>query len=84
MSKLESAAHAIGKDGFNWWIGQVENDGSDPDNDGSAPKDYDYTNKVKCRIVGYHNPDKEILPTTDLPWASCLFPVMYAVTCCYG
>ncbi len=78
MSKLESAAHAIGKDGFNWWIGQVENDGSDPDNDGSAPKDYDYTNKVKCRIVGYHNPDKEILPTTDLPWASCLFPVMYA------
>jgi hypothetical protein len=27
---LESAAHAIGKDGFNWWIGQVENDGSDP------------------------------------------------------
>ena len=76
--RLESAAHAIGKDGFNWWIGQVENDGSDPDNDGSSPKDYDYTNKVKCRIVGYHNPDKVILPTTDLPWATCMFPVMFA------
>ena len=76
---LESAAHAIGKDGFNWWIGQVENDGSDPDHDGSQPKDYDYTGKVKVRIVGYHNPDKEVLPTRDLPWASCIMPAVYAM-----
>ena len=76
---LESAAHAIGKDGFNWWIGQVENDGSDPDHDGSQSKDYDYTGKVKCRIVGYHNPDKEVLPTRDLPWASCIMPPVYAM-----
>ena len=76
---LESAAHAIGKDGFNWWIGQVENDGSDPEHDGTQSKDYDYTGKVKVRIVGYHNPDKEILPTRDLPWASCVMPVVYAM-----
>ena len=76
---LESAAHAIGKDGFNWWIGQVENDGSDPEHDGTQSKDYDYTGKVKVRIVGYHNPDKEILPTRDLPWASCVKPVVYAM-----
>ena len=76
---LESAAHAIGKDGFNWWIGQVENDGSDPENDGEESLDYDYTGKVKVRIVGYHNPDKEILPTRDLPWASCVMPVVYAM-----
>ena len=76
---LESAAHAIGKDGFNWWIGQVENDGSDPDHDGTQPKDYDYTGKVKVRVVGYHNPDKEILPTRDLPWASCIMPAVYAM-----
>ena len=76
---LESAAHAIGKDGFNWWIGQVENDGSDPEYDGSQPKDYDYTGKVKVRVVGYHNPDKEILPTRDLPWASCIMPAVYAM-----
>ena len=24
MSLLESTANFIGKDGFNWWIGQVE------------------------------------------------------------
>ena len=76
---LESAAHAIGKDGFNWWIGQVENDGSDPDHDGSQSKDYDYTGKVKVRVVGYHNPNKEILPTRDLPWASCIMPAVYAM-----
>jgi hypothetical protein len=78
---LESAAHAIGKDGFNWWIGQVENDGSDPEYTGAnaESKDYDYTGKVKVRIVGYHNPDKEILPTRDLPWASCVMPVVYAM-----
>jgi len=76
---LESAAHAIGKDGFNWWIGQVENDGSDPEYTGTGGKDYDYTGKVKVRIVGYHNPDKEVLPTADLPWASCVMPVVYAM-----
>ena len=76
---LESAAHAIGKDGFNWWIGQVENDGSDPEYTGANAKDYDYTGKVKVRIVGYHNPDKEVLPTRDLPWASCVMPVVYAM-----
>ena len=75
---LESAAHAIGKDGMNWWIGQIENDGSDPEYTGANAKDYDYTGKVKVRIVGYHNPDKEILPTADLPWASCVMPVVYA------
>ena len=68
---LESAAHFIGKDGFNWWLGQIENDGSTPD-------DYDFTGKVKVRIVGYHNPDTTILPTKDLPWASCLMPVTQA------
>ena len=25
---LEAVASFIGKDGFNWWVGQVENDGS--------------------------------------------------------
>ena len=47
---LESAAHAIGKDGFNWWIGQVENDGSDPENNGEESLDYDYTGKVLSLI----------------------------------
>lgn len=70
-ANLESSAHFIGKEGLNWWIGQIENDGS-------APDDYDYTGKVKVRIVGYHNPSKAILPTKDLPWATCIMPVTEA------
>jgi hypothetical protein len=67
---LEAASHFIGKDGFNWWIGQVENDGSDP-------KDPDDKNRVKVRIIGYHSPDKKVLPTKDLPWASIVLPATY-------
>lgn len=70
-ANLESSAHFIGKEGLNWWIGQIENDGS-------TPEDYDYTGKVKVRIVGYHNPSKAILPTKDLPWATCIMPVTEA------
>ena len=65
---LEATANFIGKDGFNWWVGQVENTG------GTKQKDADYTNKVKVRIVGYHNPSKTELPTEDLPWAMVAFP----------
>ena len=37
-------------------------------------EDADYTNKVKVRIVGYHNLSKKELPTEDLPWAMVAFP----------
>ena len=53
----ENIANFIGKEGFNWWIGQVENDGSKFWNaeleDGNGDFDYgdfDWTNKVKVRI----------------------------------
>ena len=67
----EAVANFIGKDGFNWWVGQVENDGGNI-------KDPDYTNKVKVRIMGYHNPSKKELPTTDLPWSMVVMPVTEA------
>lgn len=68
---LEATANFIGKDGFNWWVGQVENDGGDQ-------KDPDYTNKVKVRILGYHSPSKEELSTQDLPWAMVSMPTTQA------
>ena len=64
---LEATANFIGKDGFNWWVGQVEN------TLGNKKGDADYTNKVKVRIVGYHNPSKKELKTEDLPWAMVAF-----------
>ena len=94
----EGSANFIGKDGFNWFVGQVENDGSghfasDLAKNLSATAqnlltnytalgifgrtniDWDWTNKVKVRIVGYHTSNKAELPTEDLPWALCLMPV---------
>ncbi len=67
----QAVANFIGKDGFNWWVGQVENDGGNE-------KDPDYTNKVKVRIMGYHSPNRQELPTTDLPWAMVSMPVTAA------
>ena len=78
---FEATANFIGKDGFNWWIGQVENigDGSyDVETKEIDETDFDYNNKVKVRIVGYHNESRVELPTKHLPWAQVLMPPIYA------
>ena len=58
----------IGNDGFNWWVGQVEQTAAE-----------EKTNKggyrFKVRIVGDHPASKEILDTKDLPWANVMMPV---------
>ena len=48
----------IGKDGFNWWIGVVENR-MDPLKMG----------RCQVRIFGHHTENKQLIPTADLPWA---------------
>lgn len=60
--------YRMGRDGFNWWIGQVEKSSrEDPDVKGA--------NRYKVRIVGEHLKDCEVVPTDDLPWASVMMPV---------
>tara|TARA_B100001996_G_scaffold124174_2_gene94026 strand:- start:733 stop:3600 length:2868 start_codon:yes stop_codon:yes gene_type:complete len=56
----------IGADGFNWWIGQIE---SVRDTD---PKQGD---RWKVRIIGLHPRTCDAVPSTELPWASCMMPV---------
>jgi len=55
------------KDGFNWWIGVVE-DRMDPEKMG----------RCRVRIFGYHTDSKVILPTKDLPWATPIQPITSA------
>lgn len=55
------------KDGFNWWIGVVE-DRRDPE----------YIGRCRVRIFGYHTDSKELLPTKDLPWAVPIQPITSA------
>ena len=53
----------IGKDGFTWFTGVVE-DRNDPDKLG----------RVRVRAVGYHTDNKDEIQTEDLPWAWVLNP----------
>ena len=54
----------IGKDGFFWWVGVVENR-------------HDPLNLSRCqiRIFGWHTENKNLLPISDLPWALPVLPV---------
>lgn len=57
----------FGKDGMQWWVGEVE-DNQDPLQ----------INRVKCRILGWYTDadggSMESLPTEDLPWSLVLQP----------
>ena len=48
----------IGKDGYSWWVGVVENT-EDPLKIG----------RCKIRVFGWHTDNLQLLPTADLPWA---------------
>ena len=67
----------LGKDGFNWWIGQI----APPEswrkvNAYQAQKQSYQHNRVKVRIIGYHPFDCQgiELPDEDLPWADVMIP----------
>lgn len=54
----------MGKNGFIWWQGVVE-DIYDPLKLG----------RLRVRILGWHTDDKTEIPTKDLPWAHVIMPV---------
>ena len=56
----------IGADGFNWWVGQIEQ-GSTKDPKGSG--------RCKVRIVGLHPQQCDVVDDKDLPWATTMMPV---------
>lgn len=49
------------------WLGVVE-DRADPE----------YLGRYRVRILGYHTANREVLPTSDLPWAVPVMPVTSA------
>ena len=57
----------MGKDGFQWFVGVVE-DRNDPKTLG----------RVRVRCLGYHTEDLVKLPTADLPWAHPMNPITSA------
>jgi len=66
LPELNTPVGFAGKDGFYWWIGQVETD-----------KDTKNSNRYKVRIVGQHLKSCEAIPYDDLPWATIMLPVTH-------
>ena len=60
-------AEFMGKDGFVWWQGVVE-DRYDPL----------YLGRCRIRILGWHTEDKADMPTESLPWAYPIQPIISA------
>ena len=61
---MENASYFMGKDGFNWFVGVVE-DRQDPE----------HCSRVRVRALGYHTENTSKIPTSDLPWAHVMMPV---------
>ena len=57
----------MGKDGFTWFVGVVED-----------RKDPKFLGRLRVRVLGYHTDDKQKLPTVDLPWAHVMNPITSA------
>ena len=66
--------NSIGRDGFLWWIGQVAHKDSWREVNKAISLRGFKGNRVKVRIVGYHpfDPEGNVLPDEDLPWAEVL------------
>jgi hypothetical protein len=69
----------IGAQGNRLWVGQIEGDGN-VDIAGEELVDFSANNRVKVRIMGYHNRNRKELPPKDLPWASCMMPTTSPTT----
>ena len=60
-------ANFMGKEGFQWFVGVVE-DRNDPKTLG----------RVRVRCLGYHTEDLNKIPTKDLPWSHVMNPITSA------
>ena len=69
----------FGAQGNRLWVGQVECDGAQTITEEECV-DYQESNRVKVRIMGYHTRSRTQLKPVDLPWASVLMPTTETIT----
>lgn len=64
---IEKPENFMGMGEFVWWQGVVE-DNNDPLKIG----------RCRVRVLGFHSPNKNEIPTAELPWASVIQPITSA------
>ena len=72
--------HFVGRDGFNWWIGQIPPEESWRENktgtrDASNTAAKGFGERYRVRIMGYHTANANDIPDDELPWAYVMYPV---------
>lgn len=75
MAGIESLignSHFAGKDGFQWFCGQVPSNASQAE---QVSEGRGVGNRCKVRIAGHHPFNVGDLPDEELPWANLLLPV---------
>ena len=69
----------VGKEGFNWWLGQIPSvntsDTDSGDNSWALQADgKGWGDRYKVRILGYHPAEESELSNNDLPYALAMLP----------
>ena len=69
----------VGKEGFNWWLGQIPSvntsDKDSGDNSWAVQADGNgWGDRYKVRILGYHPEEESELSINDLPYALAMLP----------
>ena len=69
--------HFVGRDGFQWWVGQIPPEESWSGNISGNNKEpaKGFGERYRVRIMGYHTANADDIPDEELPWAYVMYPV---------
>ena len=69
--------HFVGRDGFQWWIGQIPPEESWKNNIAGNPREQSqgFGERYRVRILGYHTANADDIPDEELPWAYVMYPI---------
>ena len=80
MNKDFLKRHFVGRDGFQWWVGQIPPEESWRENksgsiDPTNSEQKGFGERYRVRIMGYHTANADDIPDEELPWAYVMYPV---------
>ena len=69
--------HFVGRDGFQWWVGQLPPEETWKNNISGNNQEpaKGFAERYRVRIMGYHTANADDIPDEELPWAYVMYPV---------